>query len=269
MESEPEIVAKKPARMTSMRQWFSLRRAQERTKTGAPEELLPKHGSTLPSHVNGGATAPSSSKPVSSKDATASAETGKDDHKDSMNDSDERGSTTAARLDDVGAEGESEEDKPKDDKDDNDAFDKEADAPRPSRDFWKEAWDSDEVGATRRALLDSKSGAGNSKDQKPSRANAIKLVGLVIEDTESKMVAYKARWGSDNNETSFGKARNILFSALVVKDMLDNVVKFDPTGYCSAAWAVASLGLTVRSSIIRADVAAVHADDTLPAVGPT
>jgi len=210
-----------------MRRWFSLRVTKERTKTDAPEELLAKLGPTPGSAVDEGATAPSPSKPtsVSSKDKATSAEPGKDDRKDSNDDG--------------------EEDEPKDPKDGKDADDKGADASRPPRDFWKEAWNSDELGDTRRALLQGRSGvskpnlkdqkADQKADQKPSRANAIKLVELVIKDTETKMISYEARWGSESGESSLGKARSILFSALTVKGVLDSTVQFDPTGYCSAA----------------------------------
>ena len=233
METEPEIGTRKPSRMTSMRRWFSLRVTKERTKTDAPEELLAKLGPTPGSAVDEGATAPSLSKPtsVSSKDKATSAEAGKDNRKDSNDDG--------------------EEDEPKDPKDDKDADDKGADASRPPRDFRKEAWDSDGLGDTRRALLQGRSGLSKPNlkdqkaDQKPSRANAIRLVELVIKDTETKMISYEAHWGSESGESSLGKARSILFSALTVKEVLDSTVQFDPTGYCSAAWAVVSFGLTV------------------------
>lgn len=236
-------MAKKPSRMKSVRQWLSLRVTQERTKTEAPAELLPNHEPSSQLEVDEGATRATPPETASNKNAAASTETGKEDCKDSKDDGDERGLTTVAQLDNTGAKGESEseseENRPEDDKDDDDAVDKSA------RDFWKEAWESDELGEAKRALLQGRSGVGKSKDQKPSRVNSIELVGLVIENTEAKMVNYKARWGSDNGETSLRNAKSILFSALTFKDLLDNVVKFDPTGYCSAAWAVVSFGLTL------------------------
>ncbi|KAK4651575.1 hypothetical protein QC762_602405 [Podospora pseudocomata] len=219
---EREAVAKKPSRMKSVRQWLSLRVTQERTKTEAPAELLPNHEPSSQLEVDEGAARATPPETASNKNAAASTETGKKDCKDSKDDGDERGSTTVAQLDNTGAKGESESEsekkRPEDDKDDDDAVDKSA------RDFWKEAWESDELGEAKRALLQGRSGVGKSKDQKPSRANSIELVGLVIENTEAKMVNYKARWGSDNGETSLRNAKSILFSALTFKDLLNNVV---------------------------------------------
>lgn len=249
-------MAKKPSRMTSVRQWFSLRAAQERTTTEAPKELLPKHGLTPPLGVDEGATALSPSKPiVGNKGKATSAETSKDVRKDTKDGGGGRGSTVATRLDDAGSDGgEGEDGEPKHDQDENDADGNGEDESMPPRDFWKEAWDSDELGDTRRALLRGRSGVSKPKDQKadkkadqkPSHENAVKLVGLVIKHTEDKMISYKARWGSDGNETTLGRARSILSSALTVKGVLDSTVQFDPTGYCSAAWAVVSFSLTVR-----------------------
>lgn len=107
------------------------------------------------------------------------------------------------------------------------------------RDFWAEAWNSNEVGEQRRALLE-----GKKEDQKPSHATSQKLVDGLIAKTPDKMATYTARWGSDE-KTALGRARSILVSALTVKDLIDAGLKFDPTGYGSAAWAVVSFGLTV------------------------
>ena len=41
-------------------------------------------------------------------------------------------------------------------------------------------------------------------------------------------------------------AHRIINSAMSFQDVVGNVVKFDPTGYALSAWAVVSLGLTVR-----------------------
>ncbi|KAK7725588.1 hypothetical protein SLS63_008043 [Diaporthe eres] len=227
----------------------------ERTTTEAPKDFLPKHGLTPPLGVDEGATAPSPSNPIlGNKGKATSAETSQDVREDTKDDGGGRGSTVAARPDDAGEDdGEGEDGEPKHDQDENDADGQGADASMPPRDFWKEAWDSDELGDTRRALLRGRSGVSKPKDQKadkkadqkPSHENAVKLVELVIKHTEDKMVSYKARWGSDGNETTLGKARSILSSALTVKGVLDATVQFDPTGYCSAAWAVVSFSLTL------------------------
>jgi len=49
-------------------------------------------------------------------------------------------------------------------KDGNGAHGKGADASMPPRDFWKESWDSYELGDTRRALLRGRSGVSKPKD---------------------------------------------------------------------------------------------------------
>jgi hypothetical protein len=120
---------------------------------------------------------------------------------------------------------------------------------RPLRDFWAEAWNSDEVGEQRRALLE-----GRKEGEKPGQVNSRKLVDGLIAKTPDKMASYTARWGSDAEKTALGRARSILVSALTVKDLIDNGLKFDPTGYGSAAWAVVSFGLTVRNWFLSGSV---------------
>lgn len=107
----------------------------------------------------------------------------------------------------------------------------------PLRDFWAEAWNSDEVGEERRNLL--------RDDCAEEETDSQELVNGVIEHTQDKLATYTKRWGSDEEKTAAGVARSILLSALTVKDLVDAGLKFDPTGYGSSAWAVVSFGLKV------------------------
>lgn len=108
------------------------------------------------------------------------------------------------------------------------------------RNLWEKAWNSDEVGDKRRAIL-----MGKKQDQKPVQTDSQKLVDDVVNNTRDKMARYKARWGSDHEKSTLNNARTILLSALKVKDMIDAGLKFDPTGYGAAAWTVVSFSLTV------------------------
>ncbi|KAH6623897.1 hypothetical protein F5144DRAFT_584639 [Chaetomium tenue] len=197
----------------------------------------------------------------------ASPATSKDERQDNDADDDDAGSSkrqpdNAETEDDDGEDGDEDgEDVDEDDEEvDEDDEDDEADEvaedhangteTRPLRDFWAEAWNSDEVGEKRRALL-----GGKKEDQKPGQTNSRKLVDGLIAKTPDKVVSYTARWGSDAEKTALGRAKSILVSALMVKDLIDAGLKFDPTGYGSAAWTVVSFGLTlVQNDKERADL---------------
>lgn len=176
----------------------------------------------------------------------ASPATSKDERQDNDADDDDAGSSkrqpdNAETEDDDGEDGD--EDGEEVDEDDEVAEDHaNGTETRPLRDFWAEAWNSDEVGEKRRALL-----GGKKEDQKPGQTNSRKLVDGLIAKTPDKVASYTARWGSDAEKTALGRAKSILVSALTVKDLIDAGLKFDPTGYGSAAWTVVSFGLTVRS----------------------
>lgn len=115
--------------------------------------------------------------------------------------------------------------------------DLETSASDPLRDLWAEAWNSEEVGEERRSLL--------RAEWEGEETNSQELVSGVIEHTQDKLATYEKRWGSDNEKTAAGIAKSILLSALMVKDLVDAGLKFDPTGYGSSAWAVVSFGLKV------------------------
>lgn len=82
-------------------------------------------------------------------------------------------------------------------------------------------------------LTGTKSGdAGNARTRE--------ILDEVVEATKAQ---YKKKQGKDGIRATADK---ILNSVLSFQDVLDNIVKFDPTGYASSAWAIVSLGLTVR-----------------------
>ena len=73
-------------------------------------------------------------------------------------------------------------------------------------------------------------------------------VESVMELTKSKLSVYQERWPSKSKEVAYDRSVSILKSAMAVKALGDVVVKFDPTGYASSAWAVVSFGLTVSNT---------------------
>lgn len=65
---------------------------------------------------------------------------------------------------------------------------------------------------------------------------------------EQVVKATEAQYRENQNKNGIrATAHRILDSALSFQDVVSNVVRFDPTGYASSAWAIVSLGLTVRS----------------------
>ncbi|KAI1172381.1 hypothetical protein F4777DRAFT_581973 [Nemania sp. FL0916] len=111
---------------------------------------------------------------------------------------------------------------------------------RSPRDLWQEAWESDDVGDERRALLESKwedQGIDNSMGHPKS------LLTSVVKLTEYKFATYKKRWGTEDNQTVSGKVKSIMISALTVKDVVDAGLKLEPTKGGLAAWAVVCFGL--------------------------
>jgi hypothetical protein len=154
---------------------------------------------------------------------------------------------------------------------------------RPKRDLWSEAWNSSKLvsvkellesrwkdsydnapdepskpsvgaknakrsrifqGAAESPAHEDASGRANSKIEHPNQ-----VVGEVIHRTKKKIATYEDWWGSERSSTVAGKARDALLSALVVKELIDAGLAFDPTGYGACAWAVVSFGLKVRPTI--------------------
>jgi hypothetical protein len=72
--------------------------------------------------------------------------------------------------------------------------------------------------------------------------------GQTKEILEQVVKATEAQYRENRNKNGVrAAAHRILNSALSFQDIVSNVVRFDPTGYASSAWAIVSLGLTVWS----------------------
>ncbi|KAH6846999.1 hypothetical protein B0I37DRAFT_135592 [Chaetomium sp. MPI-CAGE-AT-0009] len=249
-DMELDASGKRRGQTSKWRQWFSRRPKQESPKAEI-DKLGPLSRPTLDTGAVETEENAIASSPAGIEDMNhgqAGPATSKDECEDNEADSD-NGGPPAPRPDDTEAEDDGENDDEDNNQDNNqdnsqnnnqddDEDDEEKAETRPLRDFWAEAWNSDEVGKQRRALL-----KGRKEDRKPAQANSKKLVDGLIAKTPAKVASYTARWGSDVKKTALGRARSILVSALTVKDLIDAGLKFDPTGYGSAAWAVVSFGL--------------------------
>jgi hypothetical protein len=78
-----------------------------------------------------------------------------------------------------------------------------------------------------------------TEPQDAGRARTREILDQVVKATETQ---YKEDPRKDNTRET---ARKILNCVLSFQDVVNNAVKFDPTGYASSAWAIVSLGLTV------------------------
>jgi hypothetical protein len=111
--------------------------------------------------------------------------------------------------------------------------------PKQPRDLWKEAFIA--LSKDQQDVL--------QDDADESTLYSIKTVNSVIELTKKEYKEYCARgWhtkqGHTTPETSVRiQARTILCSALQYKDVVEQGLKFDPTGYGTIVWTVVSGGL--------------------------
>lgn len=78
-----------------------------------------------------------------------------------------------------------------------------------------------------------------TKDQDTGGARTKEILDEVVKVTEAR---YREKGREDGIRPA---AHTILTSVLSFQDVINNTVKFDPTGYSSIAWAIVSLGLTV------------------------
>ncbi|KAL4815688.1 hypothetical protein BDW67DRAFT_176016 [Aspergillus spinulosporus] len=73
--------------------------------------------------------------------------------------------------------------------------------------------------------------------------------GQTKEILEQVVKATEAQYRENQNKNGIrATAHRILDSALSFQDVVSNVVRFDPTGYASSAWAIVSLGLTMAKN---------------------
>lgn len=107
-----------------------------------------------------------------------------------------------------------------------------------TKDFWQMAYEAlTESDPNSIAVLFPLTG---TKSQDTGNARTREKLDEVVEATKAQ---YKEKQRKDSIQTT---ANKILNSVLSFQDVIDNIVKFDPTGYASSAWAIVSLGLTVR-----------------------
>ncbi|GKZ32465.1 hypothetical protein AbraIFM66950_001918 [Aspergillus brasiliensis] len=113
---------------------------------------------------------------------------------------------------------------------------------QPERNLWEEAWKSVDVGDANRKRLTQK-----WQDRNINRIGKLpqEYVEGVMELTKNKLRIHQERWPSKTKGNAYDRAGSILKSVMTVKALGDVVVKFDPTGYASIAWAVVSFGLTL------------------------
>ncbi|GAT27144.1 hypothetical protein RIB2604_02108290 [Aspergillus luchuensis] len=112
----------------------------------------------------------------------------------------------------------------------------------PKRNLWEEAWMSVDVGDANRKRLTQK-----WQDRNVNRIGKLpkEYVEGVMNLTKSKLRIHQERWPSKTKGNAYDRASSILKSVMTVQALGDVVVKFDPTGYASIAWAVVSFGLTL------------------------
>ncbi|GLA23066.1 hypothetical protein AnigIFM63326_006692 [Aspergillus niger] len=112
----------------------------------------------------------------------------------------------------------------------------------PVRNLWEEAWTSVDVGDANRKRLTQK-----WQNRNINRIGKLpkEYVEGVMELTKSKLRLHQERWPSKSKGNAYDRASSILKSIMTVQALGDVVVKFDPTGYASIAWAVVSFGLTL------------------------
>jgi hypothetical protein len=108
-----------------------------------------------------------------------------------------------------------------------------------TKDYWQIAYD--ELTASDRNTLAIPFLAAATDHQEAGRGKTKEILEKVVKATE-------AQYKEDQNKNGIrATAYRILNSALSFQDVVSNVVRFDPTGYASSAWAIVSLGLTVWS----------------------
>ncbi|KAI2864664.1 hypothetical protein CBS13152_11162 [Aspergillus niger] len=109
-----------------------------------------------------------------------------------------------------------------------------------TKDFWQMAYEAlTESDPNSIAVLFPLTGA---KSQDPGNARTREKLDEVVEATKAQ---YKEKQGKDGIRATADK---IINSVLSFQDVVDNIVKFDPTGYASSAWAIVSLGLTMAKN---------------------
>ncbi|GFN21443.1 WD40 repeat-like protein [Aspergillus tubingensis] len=103
--------------------------------------------------------------------------------------------------------------------------------------FWQMAYDElTESDPNSIAVL------SGTKSQDVGNARTREMLDEVVKATKAQ---YQEKEGKDGIRATADK---ILNSVLSFQDVVDNIAKFDPTGYASSAWAIVSLGLKMAKS---------------------
>jgi hypothetical protein len=109
-----------------------------------------------------------------------------------------------------------------------------------AKDHWQKAFD--ELSESDQNTLATLLPAMITEPQDAGRARTREVLDQVVKAAETQ---YKENPRKDDSRET---AHKILNCVLSFQSVVDNAVKFDPTGYASSAWAIVSLGLTVWSS---------------------
>lgn len=122
------------------------------------------------------------------------------------------------------------------------------DPPYP-QDLWQAAYDR--LDRKEQQVLSTFAISTQPESNKNSCSQTELIIEKVIERTKQQYESYQNRGfkipRSTDNYIDLRKiSRNIIDAALSFKDIVGAVVAYDPTHHAASAWAVVSLGLTVR-----------------------
>jgi hypothetical protein len=106
---------------------------------------------------------------------------------------------------------------------------------QPTPDLWKIAYDH--LDGEQREILSNLNDKGNHSQTKA-------LLDEVIHVTKEKYEEYQQKADGTLRQTS----RKIINATLSFKDIITAVAGIDPTQHAASAWAIVSLGLTVRNA---------------------
>ncbi|KAL4861478.1 hypothetical protein BDV12DRAFT_203968 [Aspergillus spectabilis] len=109
-----------------------------------------------------------------------------------------------------------------------------------AKNHWQVAYD--ELTESEQDTLATLLPAMTTEPQDAGRARTREILDQVVKATETQ---YKENPRKDDSRAT---AHKILNCVLSFQTVVDNAVKFDPTGYASSAWAIVSLGLTMAKN---------------------
>jgi hypothetical protein len=122
--------------------------------------------------------------------------------------------------------------------------------PSTHRDLWKSAYD--QLDPEERDILSNVQPTYQLENDGKNRSQTVAIIDGVIQITEEQYKQYQQ--GGLKIQRSTGEdidlrklSRKIINAALSFKDIVNTVVSFDPTHHAASAWAVISLGLSVRT----------------------